>query len=86
MARENPGVRPALLGPASFERWDALRGFRHRARHQYTNTLDMERLLELSDLASQAVRSLHRETTALASALDWLGEADPDDPDNVPGG
>jgi len=41
-SRKNPGVRDAIISESTFEALDRLRGFRHRERNSYFQTLDLD--------------------------------------------
>jgi hypothetical protein len=63
MALDIPGVRPAVIGPATLAGLRELLAFRHFMRHAYAVDLQSERLLTLADLLA----GLHGQ---LATELD----------------
>ena len=69
MAREVPGVRPAVISDASREALDEYRGFRHVARNIYTFNLDCAKLERLALGARACFIQVQAEVLAFAEFL-----------------
>lgn len=67
-----PGIRPAVVGPATAAVLDELRRFRHVARNVYAMNLVPDRVGHLVELVDQAWPRLREE---LLAAADFLEEA-----------
>ncbi len=78
MATEIPGVRPAVLSPATRERLEEYRGFRHVVRNVYTFQFDSSRVRLLVERAPGLLDRVRRELLAFADFLDHQS-ARPDD-------
>ncbi len=70
MAAEVPGVRPAVLSPATREALEQYRGFRHVVRNVYTFQFDPSRVQHLVQLAPAILDQLRRELLAFADFLE----------------
>lgn len=70
MAREVPGVRPAVISEATRLRLDAYRSFRHVARNVYAFTLDPEKLRHLVAEAEVGFPQVCAELLAFADFLE----------------
>ena len=69
MAREMPGVRPAVLSAESVERLDEFLAFRHRVRNLYGFNLEEKRLHELLERLPQAWQSARVDIESFRSLL-----------------
>jgi len=63
------GVRPAILRPQTRDQLDALRRFRHFARHDYGTEPNFDRVDEVARDALVAVRAFDADVRAFARAL-----------------
>ena len=70
MARELPGVRPAVISDASREALEEYRGFRHVARNIYTFNLNPEKIERLVLGARGHFAQLQAEIVAFADFLE----------------
>ena len=70
MREENPGIRPAVVSPETWEVLDDLRRFRHVVRNVYTHHLDPERLTKLVKSSSRMFAQFNAEITAFIAFLE----------------
>jgi hypothetical protein len=69
MARDLPGIRPAVISQQTWQRLNDLRGFRHVVRHVYTMNLDPIKLKGLADGSQELLVRLDHELTAFSQFL-----------------
>lgn len=69
MLVEKPGIRPAVLSPASWKTLNELRGFRHIVRNVYTHNFDPAKVGLLVAAASPLFEQLKSELTAFTDFL-----------------
>jgi hypothetical protein len=69
MSQRIEGIRPALLSRESYQRLDALRGFRHFFRHAYAATVDYEQLRINLRKAEQVIPLLRADVEAFLAGL-----------------
>lgn len=69
MSLEIPGLRPALLAPATAAQLDPYRGFRHVFRNVYGFNLSPARVLELLRALPAAAQALHGDLDCFASRM-----------------
>jgi len=79
MARDLPGVRPAVIGEDSAEALDELRRFRHLVRNVYTVNLAPEKMAGLLSGLPVLWSKLRAELLAFADFLEHLARADAED-------
>lgn len=71
-----PGIRPAVVGPASQAALDELRRFRHVARNVYAVNLIPERVGQLVQVLDSVWPTLRGELLAIADFLEEAGRTD----------
>jgi len=69
MATEIPGVRPAVISPATREALEEFRGFRHVVRNVYTFQFDPSRVQRLVHQVPAVLGRLRPELLAFADLL-----------------
>ena len=72
MSAEIPHVRPPVLSPATRDRLDRYRGFRHVVRNVYAFTLDAEQIELLMRGLSSTMEQVSQELLAFADFLERL--------------
>lgn len=70
MAKERPGIRPAVIGAETAARLDTFRRFRHLVRNVYTFQLQPDKMEELFVLLLPLWEQLERELEAFADFLE----------------
>jgi len=70
-----PGVRPAVLNPASIAAADEARRFRHFLRHAYAAELDAGRLLALAGKWLNATEGMSSDLDRIAQFLEKLARS-----------
>lgn len=76
MARDLPGIRPAVIDRDSAEALDELRRFRHLVRNVYTVNLTPEKMEGLLSGLPALWSRLRAELLAFADFLEYSGRAD----------
>lgn len=75
MSLDLPGLRPAVLSEHNVERLRELLGFRHFVRHAYSVAWQADRLVDLTDLATEAHDALLSDMGRFLSFVDSLAAA-----------
>jgi hypothetical protein len=70
MAKELPGVRPAVISKKTREKLDEYRGFRHIVRNLYTYKFDPKRVERLAFDSPMLLEQLQNELLAFATFLE----------------
>ena len=74
MTEEVPGVRPAVISQATFERLDEYRGFRHVVRNVYSYNFEPAKIRRLVTNLPAILDPVRAELLAFASFLEQEGQ------------
>jgi len=69
MAKEFPGIRPAVISESTREALDEYRGFRHMVRHVYTFRFDVSKLQGLIEKVPKVFAQVQLELQAFVTFL-----------------
>ena len=78
MASDIPRVRIAVISPATAEKLDSYRGFRHVVRNVYTFNLDVDRDRQLVEGMPDLMAQVSTDLNAFADYLEGLANIDED--------